>query len=146
MNEKQWETGEDDEELFEYAMHPAQYEAYRSGKAKVEFKADVAKSKSREANSRPACHRSFTSSPGQYGNGYADNSASNDRRCERPILQGNRSIRRHSECRAPAETQAAPAATPDPRCCSCRYRQRSALAAGRQILPREKCFRHTCQK
>ena len=45
MNEKQWETGEDDEELFEYAMHPAQYEAYRSGKAKVEFLADVAKKK-----------------------------------------------------------------------------------------------------
>ena len=34
MNEKQWEVGEDEEELFEYAMHPAQYEAYRSGKAK----------------------------------------------------------------------------------------------------------------
>jgi pyruvate carboxylase subunit B len=45
MNEKQWELGEDDEELFEYAMHPAQYEAYRSGKAKVEFLADVAKRK-----------------------------------------------------------------------------------------------------
>ncbi|WP_455639212.1 biotin/lipoyl-containing protein [Parabacteroides sp.] len=45
MNEKQWETGEDDEELFEYAMHPAQYETYRSGKAKVEFLADVAKKK-----------------------------------------------------------------------------------------------------
>ncbi|MCC8154449.1 MAG: oxaloacetate decarboxylase [Tannerellaceae bacterium] len=45
MNEKHWETGEDDEELFEYAMHPAQYEAYRSGKAKVEFKADVAQRK-----------------------------------------------------------------------------------------------------
>ena len=45
MNEKQWEVGEDDEELFEYAMHPAQYEAYRSGKAKVEFMADVAKRK-----------------------------------------------------------------------------------------------------
>ncbi|MCD8043169.1 MAG: oxaloacetate decarboxylase [Tannerellaceae bacterium] len=45
MNEKQWETGQDDEELFEYAMHPAQYEAYRSGKAKVEFKADVAQRK-----------------------------------------------------------------------------------------------------
>lgn len=43
MNEKQWEVGEDDEELFEYAMHPAQYEAYRSGKAKVEFLADIAK-------------------------------------------------------------------------------------------------------
>lgn len=46
MNEKQWETGEDDEELFEYAMHPSQYEAYRSGKAKVEFKIDVAKRRS----------------------------------------------------------------------------------------------------
>jgi pyruvate carboxylase subunit B len=46
MNEKHWEVGEDEEELFEYAMHPAQYEAYRSGKAKVEFLADVAKRKS----------------------------------------------------------------------------------------------------
>ncbi|MDR1880124.1 MAG: oxaloacetate decarboxylase [Tannerellaceae bacterium] len=45
MNGKHWETGDDDEELFEYAMHPAQYEAYRSGKAKVEFLADVAKRK-----------------------------------------------------------------------------------------------------
>ena len=45
MNEKHWEMGEDDEELFEYAMHPAQYEAYRSGKAKVEFLADVARKK-----------------------------------------------------------------------------------------------------
>ena len=42
MNEKQWEVGKDDEELFEYAMHPAQYESYRSGKAKVDFLADVA--------------------------------------------------------------------------------------------------------
>ena len=31
-------------------MHPAQYEAYRSGKAKVEFKADVAKRKAEKAN------------------------------------------------------------------------------------------------
>ena len=55
MNEKQWETGEDDEELFEYAMHPAQYEAYRSGKAKVEFKADVAKRKAeKQAAAQPA--------------------------------------------------------------------------------------------
>ncbi len=52
MNEKQWETGEDDEELFEYAMHPAQYEAFRSGKAKVEFLADVAKRKA--AQNAPA--------------------------------------------------------------------------------------------
>ena len=50
MNERHWEIGEDEEELFEYAMHPAQYEAYRSGKAKVEFKADVAKRKAEKAN------------------------------------------------------------------------------------------------
>ncbi|MDF9830923.1 biotin/lipoyl-containing protein [Parabacteroides sp. PF5-6] len=55
MNEKQWEVGEDDEELFEYAMHPAQYEAYRSGKAKVEFLADIAKRKAEKAKAgKPA--------------------------------------------------------------------------------------------
>ena len=43
MNEKQWEVGEDEEELFEYAMHPAQYEAYKSGKAKQDFLEDVEK-------------------------------------------------------------------------------------------------------
>lgn len=43
MWEKKWDTGEDDEELFEYAMHPAQYEAYKSGKAKADFLEDVQK-------------------------------------------------------------------------------------------------------
>ncbi len=37
MKENKWEVGQDDEELFEYAMHPAQYEAYKSGKAKEDF-------------------------------------------------------------------------------------------------------------
>lgn len=45
MAEKGWETGQDDEELFEYAMHPSQYEAYKSGKAKEDFLADVTKRK-----------------------------------------------------------------------------------------------------
>jgi pyruvate carboxylase subunit B len=45
MAEKGWETGQDDEELFEYAMHPQQYEAYKSGKAKADFEADLAKKK-----------------------------------------------------------------------------------------------------
>ena len=34
MKENGWDLGEDDEELFEYAMHPQQYEAFKSGKAK----------------------------------------------------------------------------------------------------------------
>ncbi|MEM8907011.1 MAG: biotin/lipoyl-containing protein, partial [Bacteroidota bacterium] len=43
MDEKGWDYGEDDEELMEYAMHPTQYEDYRSGKAKEKFEADLAK-------------------------------------------------------------------------------------------------------
>ena len=37
MKENNWSFGEDDEELMEYAMHPAQYEDYKSGKAKTSF-------------------------------------------------------------------------------------------------------------
>lgn len=46
MEEKGWELGEDNEELFEYSMHPSQYEAYKSGKAKADFEADLANRKS----------------------------------------------------------------------------------------------------
>ncbi len=42
MAEKGWDTGQDDEELFEFAMHPPQYEDYKSGKAKEKFNADLA--------------------------------------------------------------------------------------------------------
>ncbi|MGL4292416.1 MAG: biotin/lipoyl-containing protein, partial [Bacteroidales bacterium] len=45
MSEQSWPLGEDDEELFEYAMHPSQYEAYKSGKAKADFEADLSKRK-----------------------------------------------------------------------------------------------------
>ena len=45
MAEKGWDTGKDDEELFEYAMHPQQYEAYKSGKAKADFEKDLASKK-----------------------------------------------------------------------------------------------------
>ena len=41
MEEKGWDTGEDDEELFEYAMHPAQYEAFKSGDARKKFLEDL---------------------------------------------------------------------------------------------------------
>ena len=37
MDEKGWDYGEDDEELLEYAMHPTQYEDFKSGKAKKEL-------------------------------------------------------------------------------------------------------------
>ena len=41
MQEKGWDLGEDDEELFEYAMHPQQYELYKSGAAKEDFEKDL---------------------------------------------------------------------------------------------------------
>ncbi|MEQ8237984.1 MAG: biotin/lipoyl-containing protein, partial [Cyclobacteriaceae bacterium] len=43
MIKKGWDIGKDDEELFEFAMHPQQYEAFKSGKAKSDFEADIAK-------------------------------------------------------------------------------------------------------
>ncbi len=49
MAENNWELGEDEEELFELAMHPQQYRAYKSGKAKADFLADLEKRKA-EAN------------------------------------------------------------------------------------------------
>ncbi len=52
MEANGWELGEDDEELFEYSMHPSQYEAYKSGKAKADFEADLAKRKA--AKNAPA--------------------------------------------------------------------------------------------
>ena len=56
MEEKGWDTGQDDEELFEFAMHPPQYEDYKSGKAKEKFIADLAKRKA-------AANKSISAAP-----------------------------------------------------------------------------------
>ncbi|MBP5360083.1 MAG: oxaloacetate decarboxylase [Bacteroidaceae bacterium] len=52
MEDNGWERGQDDEELFELAMHPTQYRDYKSGIAKERFEADLAKA--RAAASAPA--------------------------------------------------------------------------------------------
>jgi pyruvate carboxylase subunit B len=56
MQENGWELGEDNEELFELAMHPEQYRAYKSGKAKADFEKDLAerKAKKNAASSTPS--------------------------------------------------------------------------------------------
>jgi pyruvate carboxylase subunit B len=51
MKAKGWETGEDDEELFEYAMHPTQYEDYKSGKAKASFTKDLEERRAKASES-----------------------------------------------------------------------------------------------
>ena len=48
MQENGWELGEDNEELFELAMHPEQYRAYKSGKAKADFEKDLAERKAKK--------------------------------------------------------------------------------------------------
>ena len=45
MKELGWDVGEDDEELFEFAMHDRQYRDYRSGVAKQRFETDLQKAK-----------------------------------------------------------------------------------------------------
>jgi pyruvate carboxylase subunit B len=42
MKELGWDRGQDDEELFEFAMHDKQYREYKSGLAKDQFNKDLA--------------------------------------------------------------------------------------------------------
>ena len=42
MEELGWDRGQDDEELFEFAMHDKQYREYKSGQAKEQFNKDLA--------------------------------------------------------------------------------------------------------
>lgn len=45
MDENGWDYGQDNEELFELAMHPEQYRNYKSGQAKKNFLEDLQKAK-----------------------------------------------------------------------------------------------------
>ena len=52
MDENGWDYGQDDEELFELAMHPEQYRNYKSGQAKKNFLADLQKAKDTKLGSK----------------------------------------------------------------------------------------------
>lgn len=54
MEAKGWDTGQDDEELLEYALHTAQYEDFMSGKAKASFNTDLKKRKEEQSGSTGA--------------------------------------------------------------------------------------------
>ncbi|MBN2764753.1 MAG: oxaloacetate decarboxylase [Paludibacteraceae bacterium] len=51
MADKGWDVGQDEEELFELAMHPEQYRTYKSGKAKADFEAELAQAKAKAGKS-----------------------------------------------------------------------------------------------
>jgi len=53
MKEKNWDFGQDDEELMELAMHPDQYRAYKSGVAKSEFEAELARKRAPKEKHKP---------------------------------------------------------------------------------------------
>lgn len=52
MDENGWDYGQDNEELFELAMHPEQYRNYKSGQAKKNFLADLQKAKDAKMGSK----------------------------------------------------------------------------------------------
>jgi pyruvate carboxylase subunit B len=52
MDENGWEYGQDDEELWELAMHPEQYRNYKSGQAKKNLLADIQKAKDARLGSK----------------------------------------------------------------------------------------------
>ena len=52
MDENGWDYGQDNEELFELAMHPEQYRNYKSGQAKKNFLADLQKAKDAKLGSK----------------------------------------------------------------------------------------------
>ena len=65
MEENGWERGQDDEELFEFAMHEKQYREFKSGQAKEQFLDDLAKRKAAaNAPSQPVA----ASAPSQANN------------------------------------------------------------------------------
>ena len=49
MKKNGWDPGQDEEELFELAMHDRQYRDYKSGVAKTRFEAELAKAKEQES-------------------------------------------------------------------------------------------------
>lgn len=51
MADNGWDCGQDEEELFELAMHPEQYRNYKSGQAKKNFLADLQVAKDKEQGS-----------------------------------------------------------------------------------------------
>ena len=54
MHNNKWETGEDDEELFEFAMHERQYRDYKSGVAVKRFEEEIKKAGTAQQNAPAA--------------------------------------------------------------------------------------------
>lgn len=63
MIKNNWETGNDDEELFEFAMHETQYRDYKSGAAKIRFEEEIENAKSQSTEKKSASKMKEKQSP-----------------------------------------------------------------------------------
>jgi len=63
MTQEGWDFGTDDEELFEFAMHPEQYRAYKSGKAKEDFEIDLKSRKDVKTTPQPTTSTTVSGPP-----------------------------------------------------------------------------------
>lgn len=54
MEDNKWDTGKDDEELFEFAIHDRQYRDYKSGIAKTRFENELAKAIEQSKSIQPS--------------------------------------------------------------------------------------------
>ncbi len=74
MKEQGWETGRDDEELFEFAMHETQYRDYKSGIAKERFEKELQKVKEEKSKPKTSAtvNETKASRPSSYSKGKVD--------------------------------------------------------------------------
>jgi pyruvate carboxylase subunit B len=63
MDDNGWDYGEDEEELMELAMHPAQYRNYKSGKAKADFEAEIASIKEETSEAPASVYKTSVAAP-----------------------------------------------------------------------------------
>ena len=63
MKELGWDRGQDDEELFEFAMHEKQYREYKSGLAKEQFNQDLAERMQKAGKQVPEELQQYITSP-----------------------------------------------------------------------------------
>ena len=61
-----WDVGQDEEELFEFAMHETQYRDYKSGIAKVRFEEEVNKARSQSTDSKTVVVMKDKQSPNRH--------------------------------------------------------------------------------
>jgi pyruvate carboxylase subunit B len=78
MKELGWDRGQDDEELFEFAMHDKQYREYKSGQAKEQFNKDLAERMQKAGKPVPEELQKYLATPASQASQIAQPAQNND--------------------------------------------------------------------